>query len=652
MVQRAPAFVLLMLACGLIAGAQEEQVKPPPPEPLRYDVVVTATKMETPSREVASSVTVITEADLARTRKSTVLDALEDLIGLSITQNGGPGGAASVFIRGAGSEDTLVLLDGVELNDPINPSRSCDLAHLALSQVERIEILRGPQSPLYGSDAMGGVINIITRKGRGRPRLDLSTSAGSYGTWASDLGFSGSAGRSDYSFGLSYARTTGFSAASDRYPGNTEPDGYRNLTLSGRFGFAVRENIDLDVMVRSISARSAIDDFGGPYGDDPNAIQDYTATLARIQARGLFLGNRWEQKLSISWMHSDRTLFNPPDDAHPLEGEDGTYTGRLIKLDWQNNFFLGPSQTMTAGLELGQEAGRSDYVSTGPAGTDESSFPSEKAGTGGIYVQDQWKVGGSLFLAAGARLDIHSRTGAALTFRLAPAWVIEATGTKLKATIGTGFKSPSLYQLFAPPTAWGPIGNINLLPERVTGWDAGVEQDIVRDRLRFGVTYFQNSFRDLIDFDYVQGYINIGRAGTHGVEVSLDSRPLGPGESLRLKASYTRLIARDEVTGEALLRRPRDKVSAEVGSRLFRRVDLSASLLYVGKRLDQEFSVYPYEDVPLAGYTLLGAVISTPVSRGLDLYVRLDNILNARYEMVWGYGTPAFSFVVGLRLIR
>ena len=156
---------------------------------------MTATKVETPGREVASSVTVITDEDLARTRRSTVLDALEDIIGLSVTQNGGPGAAASVSIRGAGSERTLVLLDGVELNDPINPSRSYDLAHLSLSLVARVEVLRGPQSPLYGSDAMGGVINIIPRKGRGRPRLALSSAAGSYGSWTSDLGVSGSAGR-------------------------------------------------------------------------------------------------------------------------------------------------------------------------------------------------------------------------------------------------------------------------------------------------------------------------------------------------------------------------------------------------------------------------------------------------------------------------
>jgi vitamin B12 transporter len=646
--KRTPAFALLVLACGLVVLAGENQDKAA--QPIRYDLVVTATRVETPGREVASSVTVITNDELVRTRRSTVLDALKDVIGLWVSQNGGPGATASVAIRGANNEHTLVLIDGVELNDPINPSRSYDLAHLSLSLVEKVEVLRGPQSPLYGSDAMGGVINIITRKGRGRPRLALSSSAGSYGSWNGDLGLSGSSGRGDYSFGLSYARTAGFSAASDRYPGNSEKDGYRNLTLSGRFGYAVRKNIDLDVMVRSISARSAIDNFGGSYGDDPTSFQDYDATLARAQARGLFLGNRWEQKLTVSWTRSSRNLINTPDEAHPLESENGTYGGRLVQVDCQNNFFLGASQTLTAGFEFGQEEGRSDYVSEAPAGTYESSFPTKKARAAGFYVQDQWKVRGSFFIAAGARLDVHSRTGAAWTGRIAPAWIIGATGTKFKATLGTGFKSPSLYQLFAPPTAWGPIGNIGLRPERVTGWDAGVEQDVVRDRIRLGVTYFRNSFRDLIDFDYLQGYINIGRAGTRGVEISLESRPLGPDEFLSFRTCYTRLTARDEVSGAALLRRPRDKFSTELGTRLFKRMDLAASLLYVGKRTDRDFSAFPYQDVGLPGYVLLGAVLSISVSPALDLYARLDNLLNAHYEMVWGYGTPGFSLAAGFRL--
>ena len=287
-----------------------------------------------------------------------------------------------------------------------------------------------------------------------------------------------------------------------------------------------------------------------------------------------------------------------------------------------------------------------------PTGTYVSAFPREKAQAAGFYVQDQWKFRDSFFLTAGARLDAHSRAGTALTGRIAPAWVISATGTKLKATLGTGFKSPSLYQLFAPPTAWGPIGNMQLRPERVTGWDAGVEQDIVRDRIRFGVTYFSNVFRDLIDFDYASGYVNIGRAKTFGAELSLETRPLGPDDPLSFRVSYTRLTAREELSGTALLRRPRDKLAAEIGGQLFRRFDLTASLLYVGKRADRDFSAYPYATVMLPGYLLLGAVLSTPVSSSLDLYVRVDNLLNSRYEMVWGYGTPGFSLTAGFRLVR
>jgi vitamin B12 transporter len=649
--RRTSAFALLVTFASLCPGpgqADEDQAKPA--SSLQYDVVVTATKVETPGREVASSLTVITAEELARTRRATVLEALQDVVGLSVTQNGGLGTAASVFIRGANSEHTLVLIDGVAVNDPINPSRSYDLAHLFLNQVERVEILRGPQSPLYGSDAMGGVINIITRKGHGQPRLSLSGSAGSYGTESVGFGLSGSSGSADYSLGLSTFRTTGISAADAHLPGNGERDGFQNLSLSGRFGYAVRKNVDLDVIVRAVSDRTDLADFGGPYGDDPNNVQYYRSTLVRALLRGLFLGNRWEQKLSVSWTGSNRTLINPPDDLHPLMGEYGIYGSGLVQVDWQNNVFLSPRQTLTAGLEFSREQGHSDYISQDPSGIAESSFPEERAQVAGFYVQDQWKVRNAFFLTAGARLDVHSRTGAALTYRVAPAFIIERTGTKFRATLGTAFKSPSLYQLFAPPTAWGPIGNANLQPERVTGWDAGVDQNLFGNGLRVGWTYFSNTFRDLIDFDYLVGYVNIGRAKTCGVETSLDSRPLGPDGPLSFKASYTRLTARDEVSGTDLLRRPRDKFSFDAWSRLTKRLDLTASVLFVGRRIDREFSTYPYQTVELPRYVLLNAVISASLGRSLDLFLRLDNILNTRYEMVWGYGTYGFTAIAGFRL--
>jgi vitamin B12 transporter len=649
--RRAPALPIVAILAFALPGLLLADENPSPSsQSQEYEVVVTATKIETPEKELASCVTVITRQQLVQTHRTTVLDALTDLIGLSVTQNGGAGSVASIFIRGANSEHTLVLIDGVAVNDPIDPSRSYDLSHLFLNQVERIEIIRGPQSPLYGSDAMSGVINIITRKGHGPPQLSLSCSAGSYGTVSGDFGLSGSTGAADYSLGLSAFRTTGISAADSHLPGNTEPDGYRNLSLSGRFGYAIRKNLDLDVMVRTITDRTNLADFGGPYGDDPNDVQYYRSMLVRALLRGLFLGNRWEQKLSVSWVGSDRKLVNPPDDLHPLESEYGAYGSGLVEVDWQNNFFISSAQTLTAGLDFSNEQGHSDYTSQSPSGNSESSFPDEQAQAAGLYVQDQWKAGKGFFLTAGARLDVHSRTGTALTYRIAPAYLLKSTGTKFRATLGTGFKSPSLYQLYAPPTSFGPIGNIHLLPERVTGWDAGVDQDVLGNSLRFGLTYFRNSFRDLIDFDYGLGYINIGRARTSGLEASLESSPIGPDGWLSLRASYTRLTARDEVSGAPLLRRPKDKFSADITSRFRNRFDLTVSVLFVGRRADEEFSTYPYQIVTLPGYVLVNLVLTKPLSRSLELFLRLDNIFNRWYEEVWGYGTYGFNASVGIRL--
>jgi len=218
---------------------------------------------------------------------------------------------------------------------------------------------------------------------------------------------------------------------------------------------------------------------------------------------------------------------------------------------------------------------------------------------------------------------------------------------RLKASIGSGFKSPSLYQLFAPATAWGPVGNPGLRPERALGFDAGIEQRLAAGRVVLGLTWFGNSFRDLVDFDYAAGYVNIGRARTRGLEAAAEIRP---SPTLRLGASYTRLSALDTDAGTELLRRPRDKFSADAGFRLFGRFDLSTRALWVGHRLDRDFSAYPYPTVTLPSYLLLGAALSTPLGPRFELFISVDNILDARYETVWGYGSPGITARTGFRL--
>lgn len=612
-----------------------------------HEIVVTATRLEAPAREIASSVTVISSEDIERLKKISVLEVLRDVLGVSITQNGGAGGAASVFLRGANSEHTLVLLDGVELNDPINPSRSADLAHLYLENIERLEVLRGPQSPLYGSDALGGIINIITKKGEGKPRFNLTSSGGSYGTFAGQAGVSGSAKKFYYSFGLSRFETRGISAADSFYPGNSEVDGYTNLSLSGRIGLAIRDNLEVSLMARSVHGKTDIDNFGGPYGDDPNSVQDYRSFFFKAELRGLFFENRWEQKLAFGVVDSRRSNDNPADKLHPFESENGLFQSRLVKLDWQNNFFLHPSNTLTMGVEYETEKGESSYDSEGPWGFSSSLFPPTKAAMTGIYVQDQVRLAGQFFAALGLRLDHHSQAGQAVTYRLAPAYIFKTTGTKVRVSLGSGFKAPSLYQIYAPATIFGPIGNEGLKPEKSLGWDAGVEQPFLGGKARVAVTYFHNDFRNLIHFDFVQGYINIGKAGSRGVEIELQARP---NESLFLNVACSRLEAKDKNTGAALLRRPKNILSASLSLSFFKKGRASVSYNYVGQREDMDYWAWPSRAVTLSPYSLLNGLISFDLSSHIQVFGRLDNILDKKYETVYGYGTLGFSTQAGVKI--
>jgi vitamin B12 transporter len=612
-----------------------------------HEVVVTATRLETPAREIGSSVSIVSAFDISRFKRTFVLETLRDAPAVSPSQNGGVGGASSVFVRGANSEHTLVLLDGVELNDPINPSRSADLAHLLLASIERIEILRGPQSPLYGSDALGGVINIIPKRGEGRARLTMTSSGGSFGTFIGQAAVSGAARSVDYSFGFARYQTTGISAADSRLAGNSEPDGYANSTITGRLGIVLRDNLELDFIAHSIWARSDIDNFGGPYGDDPNNTQDYRSHYLKGGVRGLFLQNRWEQKLTVSVVDSRRSHRNLPDEGHPGESEEGHFAGRMFTLDWQNNVFLHPAHTMTTGLTYEAEQGESEYLSESLWGLYSSLFPFRKAETVGFYFQDSFRVEGRFFAAAGLRYDRHSRTGNAVTYRLAPAYIIASSQTKIRASLGTGFKSPSLYQLYAPGTAFGPIGNNSLRPERSLGWDAGIEQSLLEGKIRAAMTYFHNDFENLIDFSISEGYINIGQAETKGVEIEFELRP---GDSLSANLSYTRCEARDKTHDIRLLRRPEDALSARLAFSFLTRWSAAVSFDHIGRSEDYDYSTWPARPIILPAYSLLHGVISYEAGLNLQLFIRLDNILNARYMQVYGYGTPGFSLQAGIRL--
>ncbi len=615
---------------------------------LRHEIVVTATRIEIPAREAASSITVISREDLEIMKIATVLEALQEVLGVYVIQNGPIGGTGSVSIRGANAEHTLVMLDGVELNDPITPSRSYDLAHLSIANIERIEILRGAQSTLYGSDALGGVINIITKQGRGNPQANLLSLGGSYGTFLNSAEFGGSSDTLHYALAASYFRSNGFSAASTSYEGNQEKDSYRNLTVSGKAGLRLRKNIELDLTWRTLRTKSGIDNFGGAYGDDPNNTQLYNAFILKAQIRHLFLQNRWEQKLNLSYLEYHREYDNPTDAVHPFDADRSKFESQQWKLDWQHNLFLDEKNTLTFGLEHQQEMGQSDYYSETDSGPYSSLFPLKKARNTGIYVQDQIRWADRFFATVGVRLDHHTESGQAVTFRIAPAYFIRQTGTKFKASYGTGFKSPSLYQLYAPETIWGPVGNRALQAERSTGWDVGIEQSLFRNKLKLGLTYFASDYRNLIDFDYTQGYINILRASSRGAELSLEA---GLNDGLHFNASYTRIEAKDEVTNQYLLRRPKHKLAARVNCDFSRKAHLTLSLIHMGKSEDMDWSGWVSHRVAMPSYSLLNASFAYDILHKVQVFLKSENLLDEEYETVKGYGTPGFSLYGGLKVI-
>jgi len=635
--------ILISVFLPLGLGAEEEKQK----TDLHHEIVVTASRIATPTKEIATSVTVITKQELERTQKTTVIEALQEVLGLSILQSGPIGSSASVMLRGANSEHTLVMIDGVEVNDPITPSRTYDFSHIKVEGIERIEILRGPQSTLYGSDAMAGVINIITRKGEGKPRFHLSSLGGSYGTFSGTAGLTGSMERLHYSFWASSLTSQGFSAANAALEGNTEADGYKNLTLSARANYEISDNIDLNFLAHFIDTRSDIDNYGSAFGDDPNNIQTYDSLHLQGYIRGLFLKNRWEQKLTLSHVASNRETDNPTDEQHPLESDRSHYISRLYKLDWQNNLFLHKSNTLTFGVEYQQEQGESSYHSESILGPSASFFPMKKAHNTGVYIQDQMRLAGVFFMTAGIRLDSHSQSGLSTTFRIGPAFFIQQTNTKLKATVGTGFKSPSLYQLYAPGNVWGPIGNENLKPEETTSWDLGIEQDLWDGKVRLGGTYFSSGFENLIDYDYTQGYINITKASSKGVEFLLEFLP---ADNLTFSASYSHTVAKDKNTGETLLRRPEDKFTAKVNVRFLAKGRFVLSLIHLGTRDDQEWIDWISTRVQMDPFTLLNAAISWDILPNIQLYLRMDNILDQQYELIKGYGTPGFSVYGGFKI--
>lgn len=619
----------LVLALCSSAGAEEQTAN-------LGEIVVTATRDELPLEQVGSSITVITAKQIEQKQAQTVADVLRTVPGLDVVRTGSQGGTTSVFMRGAKSEHTLVLIDGIEMNDPSSAGGTFNFGHLTVDNIERIEVLRGPQSTLYGSHAIGGVINIITKRGDGPPRGSVSFEAGSFATTRETVAISGGADQVHFSLAASRLDTDGISSAGKRY-GNHEKDGDQNSAITTRLGITPTPNSEIDMVLKYGRSRNEIDNGGGAGEDDPNHIMRSSELFTRGQGWLSLFDNLWEQKLGVSYSDISWHDDNDPDAAHPVDRLRSSFQGQTVKLDWQHILNLHKTTTLTMGLETKEEQGSSDYHSVSSFGPYDSIWSKQTARTNSVYLQDQINIQDHWFSTIGVRLDDHDRFGSQTTYRFTTAYLIKQSGTKLKGSYGTGFKAPSLYQLYSS------YGSPNLKPDKSSGWDLGLEQGLPFLKTTFGATWFKNRYSQMIDFDMnTWTYTNVAKAHTQGLELTTAVQPL---DELSLRFAYTYMETEDDSTGKELVRRPKNKLSLDANYSFLKKAHLSLGLVYVGSRYNDKAN-----SQELGGYTLVNLAGSYDVTKNLQLFGRIDNLLDREYEEVLGYGTPGIGAYAGLKV--
>lgn len=581
-------------------------------------VVVTANRVPMPASEVGSSVSVVTSQDLENEQVPMVSDALRYVPSMNVTRSGGPAQITSVFTRGADSDQTLVLIDGIEANDPTSPTGAFDFSTLTVDDVDRIEVLRGPQSTLWGSNAIGGVVNIITRRGQGPPTGYGYAEAGSFNTYREGAGVSGGTKTFDYSFSLSQQDSQGISAA-DRKFGNTEPDGYDISTVAGKYGWNFSDQLRVEVVTRYQYARTSIDDNGGPGGDDTHAELRNNAAYFRVAPQVSLFDGKWIQTFGLNYTYYDRQDTTPAFPSH--------VNGGLAKLDWQNDFKLSPDNTLVAGLVLSQEN----------IGTSDIGRHSNDSSAG--YLQDNLSLFKSIFLSAGGRYDSYRLGGHATTYRFTGAYLLP-TKTTIRGSYGSGFKAPTLEDLYSS------FGSPTLKSETSVGWDGGIEQAFLNDRVSVQATYFSNRFHDLIDYDFTTNREdNIGRAKSSGVEVGGMLKPM---KNLIYTASFTHTDTEDLSTGKALLRRPPNAASMQLTWEYSRKGQITMGAYYESSRADINPVTFARTHVP--GYIVANLATSYRITDWATLTLRSDNLFNQHYEEVDGYGEPGFAVYGGLKL--
>jgi len=607
------------------------------------EIVVVAMRTPESIDKVGNSVSLLTEVQIKESQQIDLTELLATTPGVTFSRNGGPGTQTSFYIRGADSDHTVILLDGVVMVDPSTPGGNIDFGNLIVGDISRIEILRGAQSTLYGSQAIGGVINIETAQPQEGLGGSLQGEKGSLDSGLLQAAIGDKIDNLSFRLAGSYYATDSVSTF-DRQYGGLGDDPYHNAVLSGRATYDFTPDVQLDM--RGYYTNSTVDYDGYPPPDYFFGNQlDYQTTRQYFGYTGLnfnFFDSQWKNRLYVDYLFTDRADYIP---SEPPPQQDH-YSSTDARVNYQGNLAITPGYSAVFGLQ--QEKYLMDSTPYAPA--------EANTGDNSAYAQLQGEVVKGLTLTAGERYDHYDAFGEHFTGQVAAAWVLP-TSTILRSSWGQGFKAPSLYELYSP------YGQPNLHAEQSHDWDAGVEQRFWDNRVMVSAIYFDINFTNLIEFLDCPGsplcaepgkefgyYANLGKAKSSGEELQTSWKA---SDNFSLLANYTRIKTIDETPtdptyGLPAFNRPGSAANFTASYSWPFKLSTSVAVRYSGSSLSENSNTGGI--VTLGGYTLVSFRASHSINDHVEVYGRADNLTNKVYETVYQHGAWGRTAFGGIRM--
>lgn len=613
--------VAILVFAPVLCHAQGATPIPSPTETEVENVIVSATRFDIPLDQSPSSVSVITSEDLEQKQIQRVSDALREPPGLSVVQTGTAGQLTSVFIRGLRSEHTQVLLDGIPINQGLQGA--FNFADVTTDDIDRIEVVRGPQSTIYGPRALAGVIQIFTKQGTGTPTVMLASEGGSYSTFREWGQSDGKLYDFDYSVGASRIDTD-----------NARPNNnYRSTAGIADVGWSPSEQLRISSL------------FMYSYSDtgNPNTIFDPRPIDHFLTERWL-IGPHidwkptewWDHKLIVAYDH-ERQINDPNEDG--FVGPTRALFERT-QVDYQNDLRPTSWLTLTSGffysrVNAGQER---PFVLFGP--TFISDFTEQTAG----FLQATLTPVENLIFVAGGRYDHFNQFGGVWTYRFAGSYKIDRTNTIFHSSVGTGFSPPS-----SQDKIFG--NNFGLKPEEDFGWDIGVRQELWRNRVDVGLTYFHNDLSNLIGFNGLFDTLNLGAAETQGLEADLRAQPI---PNFVFTAAYTYLDAENtsskdvsQLQGARLPRRPRNEIYVSATYLWWKRLRTVIEAKFVNAREELNFGGPNFD---IEDYSFVNIAAEYEMNPHFSIFGRVDNLTNEHYSEVFGFPALGRAAYGGVKL--